>query len=153
MFLPSQPQNNIKSFHINNIVQMKSNQSVEKMPDLYTLPPNVQLQIYDLFLSLRTYQRQCRLNTICTIINKGRKQKAIAGELHDYSSISDVTDLKVNEMNVHHDEELYNSIPEIIRNGKTHINFVWSEVICKGVPMLSRCSNVKQMFRVVRWWW
>ena len=50
---------------------------------------DIQLQIYDLFLALRTYQRQRRLDTICTMIEDDIDQQT--HESDDDSSDDDST--------------------------------------------------------------
>ena len=104
------------------------------MPDLHDLPADVQLQIYDLFLSLRTYQRQHRLDTICTAIKEGIDGK----DLYDYKYRLIISG--IDEINVDDDEELRNSLPAVIRTGYKLINLVWGEEMDWGSAMLTRCS-------------
>ena len=88
----------------------------------------MQLHIYDLFLSLHTYQRQRRLDTACAMIKEGINKD-------DYViNLSSVAKINVDEIYVYRDgiqwdsdveemvwnsdvEEPLNSLPEVILNG------------------------------------
>ena len=105
------------------------------MPDLHDLPANVQLQIYDLFLALRTYKRECRLETVCGIIMEDIKQADESDDYIDYVNISGA-----DEIDVLADEEIRDSLPEVIPNGYYLINLVWRDQMYWGYAKLSRCS-------------
>ena len=92
------------------------------MPDLHHLPANVQLQIYDLFLALHTYQRQRRLDTACAMI----KDEIDLDENYEYDRDAE--------------EELLNSLPAVIRNGYKLIRFVWGDWGDYGDAMLTKHS-------------
>ena len=119
------------------------NQSIEKMPDLYTLPANVQLQIYDLFLALRTYQRQCRLDTICAMIKDGIDQ---ARQSEDDESDDDESDFynlnipDVDGINIEDLDELRDSLPSVICNGFDVISDCLLQIVYEGDARLNRCS-------------
>ena len=122
------------------------------MPDLHDLPADVQLQIYDLFLALRTYQRQCRLDTICAMIKDGINKDDYVIKLSSVAKINVDEifvyrdgmqwDPKVDEMVWNSDvEEPLNSLPEVILNGyKLMENLIMKEQWVGINASLTRCS-------------
>ena len=104
------------------------------MPDIHNLPANVQLQIYDLFLALRTYKREGRLHTVCGIIMEDIKQADESDDYIDYVNISNT-----DEIDVLADEEMRGSLPEVILNGYYLIDHTWSVIMDWGCASLKRC--------------
>ena len=94
--------------------------------DLEQLPGDIQLQIYDSLIALRTYERQSRINAICSKIGEDHE------EPFEISNIPGITELDVDD-----DTE---SLPQVIRTGYNMINMIWGEHMDFGSAQLTKCT-------------
>ena len=100
---------------------------------LQQLPSDFQLQIYDLFLALRAYQRRCHFHTICAKIQEDIDQDNKLNGL--ISTISGAAEIDMNE-----DAKLRDNLPTVIFTGYYLMNFLWDTVMDWGDAKLSMCS-------------
>ena len=107
------------------------------MEALQQLPTDIQLQIYDLFLALRTYQHKCRTDIICKKIRDAHDNLDLdeGEEFDDDLDISGITTICVDD-----DKKLRDSLPAVVLDGYDMINFVWGVAMDFGLGHLSKCS-------------